>query len=380
MSMPSKFIQVMCVVTFIGLLAGCNNSGSDTVENAKISEEAENDSQAEKLELEKTAVEKRENKKPKGLYLGAKDTQYPGWFKDSFLDFQEDIAEAAEDNKRVMVLFHQENCPYCSELVEKNLSQKDIEDQLKQQFEVISLNMWGDREVVPIEGESLTEKEFAKAMKVQFTPTLLFFNEQGQLALRLNGYLPPDRFKKALDYVAGKHEKTTSFREFSAAEAPQSTSRKLHTENYFSQPPFNLQQVGNRPIAVFFEQTQCPLCTTLHEDALSDVATQEIIKKFYSFQLDMWSDQLVTTPSGKQLTAREWAKQLNVHYAPTIVLFDAEGNEIIRSEAFFKSFHTQSIFDYVASQGYKNESSFQRYISARAEHLREQGIDVDLWK
>lgn len=365
-----KSIVALMVAVFTGLSVGCNNSDSAAEATIKVTENVETNSHAEKAE----------NKNTKGLYLGARDTVYPAWFKDSFLDFQDDIAEAAEQNKRVMVLFHQENCPYCNELVEKNLSQKNIEEQLKQQFEVIALNMWGDREVVPIQGESLTEKEFAKAMKVQFTPTVLFFNEQAQLALRLNGYLPPDQFKKALDYVSGKHEKTTSFRDFSAGESLQSGSEDLHAESFFSKPPFELDQVDNRPIAVFFEQTQCPLCTTLHAEALSDEVTRKIIKNFYNLQLDMWSDQVVTIPSGKQMTAKAWAKQLNVHYAPTIVLFDAQGKEIIRSEAFFKSFHTQSIFDYVASHGYKNESSFQRYITARADHLREQGIDVDLWK
>lgn len=378
-NMRLPLFTALTFVTFVGLAVGCNSPDSDSAEGAVSYEKSPGSAEQPPI-AESHQTTQIENEKPKGLYLGARETEYPDWFKDSFLDFQEDIAEAAKQNKRVMVLFHQENCPYCNELVEKNLSQKNIEEQLKQQFEVIALNMWGDREVVPIQGESLTEKEFAAALKVQFTPTLLFFNEQGQLALRLNGYLPPNRFKKALDFVAGKHEKNTSFRTFAASQSQQSGSDLLHSEHFFSQPPFNLNEVKNRPIAVFFEQTQCPLCTTLHEQALANETTQQILGKFHNIQLDMWSDQVVTLPAGKRLTARAWAKQLNVHYAPTIVLFDADGEEIIRSEAFFKSFHTQSIFDYVASKGYQNEPSFQRYITSRADHLREQGIDVDLWK
>jgi hypothetical protein len=62
------------------------------------------------------------------------------------------------------------------------------------------------------------------------------------------------------------------------------------------------------------------------------------------------------------------------------VLFDPQGREIIRSEAFFKVFHTQGIFAYVAEGAYKTEPNFQRYLSARAEKLREQGKDVDIWR
>ena len=80
------------------------------------------------------------------------------------------------------------------------------------------------------------------------------------------------------------------------------------------------------------------------------------------------------------MTAREWAKSLDVKFAPTIVLLDDRGWEIIRSEAFFKVFHTQGIIAYASSGAYKREPSFQRYLSARADKFREQGQDVDIWR
>ena len=80
-----------------------------------------------------------------GTFLGAKPTEYPPWFKESFLEFADDIAEAAEQGKRVMLLFHQDGCPYCNLLVERNLSQKNIVDFMQSNFSVIALNMWGDR-------------------------------------------------------------------------------------------------------------------------------------------------------------------------------------------------------------------------------------------
>ena len=48
-------------------------------------------------------------------------------------------------------------------------------------------------------------------------------------------------------------------------------------------------------------------------------------------------------------------------------------------ESFSRVRRTQSLFDYVHSESYRTEPSFQRYISARADHLIEQGIDVDIW-
>jgi hypothetical protein len=63
-----------------------------------------------------------------------------------------------------------------------------------------------------------------------------------------------------------------------------------------------------------------------------------------------------------------------------VVLFDPQTGEVIRSEAFFMQFHTAAIFDYLLSGAYKAEPSFQRYLSARAERIRAQGKDVDIWR
>jgi hypothetical protein len=46
----------------------------------------------------------------------------------------------------------------------------------------------------------------------------------------------------------------------------------------------------------------------------------------------------------------------------------------------FKGFHVQSVLDYVASGAYKKQPELQRFIRERADHLREQGIVVDIWE
>ena len=109
-----------------------------------------------------------------GALLGARPTEYPEWFKQSFLDIEEDVGEAGEAGRRVIVFFHQDGCPYCNALIEEAFSRKDVEDDVKAHFDVIAMNMWGDREVLSLEGRTFTEKTFSAALKVQFTPTLVF--------------------------------------------------------------------------------------------------------------------------------------------------------------------------------------------------------------
>ena len=319
-----------------------------------------------------------------GQFLGAKPTEYPSWFKESFLEFSDDIAEAAEQGKRVMLVFHQDGCPYCNLLVERNLSQKNIVDLMQAKLDVIAINMWGDREVVTVEGEPFTEKQLAAALRVQFTPTLLFFNESGKPILTLNGYLPPDEFLTALRYVTQGQETQVTYREFVRDNLPESDGLgDLMAQPFFQAPPYDFRRQGNgsgKPLAVFFEQKQCPNCQTLHTKVLVDHQTRDLIAKYDVAQLDMWSNTPIVTPEGLQTTAKDWASALQVSFAPTIVLFDQSGQEAIRSEAWFKIFHTQSLFDYVLTESHRSQPSFQRYISDRADHLIEQGVDVNIWE
>jgi len=319
--------------------------------------------------------------KEKGEFFGAKDTEYPAWFKQSFLNLKEDIEEAGAEGKRLMMFFYQNGCPYCNAMVERNLAQKDILEKVQKHFDVIAINMWGDREVTDVDGKTYTEKTFSEHLKIQFTPTLLMWDEKGKIVLRLNGYRAPDRFIHDVNYVADKQENAVSYRDYIKANyIPKQSSKKMHAEDFFADKHDLKAIVGKgKPIAVFFEQKDCPNCDTLHSKVLPDSNIRKVLKDYHAIQLDMWSKTPVVTPTGKQTTARQWAQELDVKFAPSILVFNTQGEEIIRSEAFFKVFHTWGILNYVLDGGYKKQPSFQRYLSDQAEHLQEQGKSVDIW-
>ena len=320
--------------------------------------------------------------KNEGKFYGAKMTEYPEWFKESFLDIREDITEAAEAGKRLAIFFHQDGCPYCNALVERNLAQKDILEKAKKNFDFIDLNMWGDREVTYVNGKKYKEKDLALALKVQFTPTLLFFDEKGKVILRLNGYRSPTKFMTDMDYVIATKSKNIKYRDFVKTSARKAANKELNKQDFFQPAPYNLKKFkdAGKLHAVVFEQKDCPDCDTMHNKVMPDKTLRGIIDKFKIVQLDMWSSKTkVTTPTGKNTTARDWANELEIKFAPSIVVFNEKGEEIIRTEGQFKVFHTQGIFDYVLSGAYKKQPSFQRYLTDRADHIREQGKDVDIW-
>jgi len=316
----------------------------------------------------------------KAEFRGAGHFSVPGWFKHSFLDMPDDVAEASRSGKRLLLYFGQDGCPYCAALFNTNFSQPHIVDFTRRHFDAIDLNIWGDREVTDFSGHKLTEKELAAKLQVWFTPTILLIDEKGETVLRINGYYPPHQFLSALKYVGEKQEGKMTFPEYYAKLNPSPSKGVLHSEPFFSKPPHNLEKIASgKPLAVFFEQKDCVGCDQMHSKVLHDPETLKLIGRFNVIQLDRWGNTPVITPDGRQTTARDWASELGIAYVPSVVIFDA-GKEVIRIESFMKSFHFQSVLDYVSSGAYKKQPNLQRFIRARADALRESGVAVDIWK
>ncbi len=308
--------------------------------------------------------------------------EIPGWFQLSFLDFREDIRDAARANKRLMVYFGQDGCPYCRRLMAVNFTQKDIVDKTRRHFDALAINIWGDREVTWIDGKVRSEKAFAAFMNVQFTPTMLFLDEKGGVALRLNGYYPPHKFRAALDYVAGGNDGKIAFADYLKRNVRESDSGRLHQQAFFLTPPYRLDRArrhGGKPLAVLFEQRHCAACDEMHASAFKDPALLALIEQFDVVRLDLHGTQPVVTPGGRSFAEAGWADALQIAYTPSVVFFDTGGKEVFRIEAYLRPFHFASSFDYVASGAYREQPSFQRYIQARAERIRERGGTVELW-
>ncbi len=305
----------------------------------------------------------------------------PPWFANTFLDLREDIAEATRNGRRLLVYFGQDGCPYCKQLMVTNFSQRSIVEKTRQHFVALAVNMWGDREVTWLDGRVMTEKELARVLKVQFTPTLLFFDEKGKVVARLNGYYPPQRFEPVLDYVAGHLERRQTLGDYLRQRVREPASPVLHDEPFFLGPPYDLRrQPGAKPLAALFETTHCSPCDELHREGLQRAEVRALVGEFDVARFSLAASTTLTSPAGRATTAQAWARELGVTYTPTIVFFDRSGMEVFRIDAYLRPFHLAASFDYVAGGGYRSEPSFQRYLQTRAERLRARGETVDLWR
>lgn len=296
--------------------------------------------------------------------------QHPDWFKDSFLDLKDDLKEAVDNGKRgIIVYFGQKRCPYCRQLMEINFKMPDIVKYTRDNFDVIGIDIWSPEEVTDPAGNTMSQRDYALKMGTNFTPSLVFYDKDGNIALRLRGYYPPYQFRAALEYVAGEHYKRERFNVYLAR--GDSTLRfeaeDMVEEDFFLPPPYHLDRSkfpGERPLAVFFEQGNCHACDILHTQLLRQPAIQELFDAFDSVQLNMRGNEPVITPDGRKLSAREWANSLGVFYAPTLIFFDENGKEIIRVDSVVHFFRLRNVLNYVLSKGYLSHPSFQLWRSA----------------
>ena len=308
--------------------------------------------------------------------------EQPDWFKQSFLDLREDVAEAADAGKRVILYFYQDGCPYCARLLRENFGDREIAATAKESFDVIAINLWGDREVTDRQGRLTTEKRFAADLGVQYTPTMLLLDEDAETVLRIDGYYPPHQFHQGLRYVALARERTgEGFAEFYRQQDAAAASGALHDEPGFLGAPLRLadnRAASNRPLVVMFEQPVCAACDELHQDILQREAVAESLSGFDGAVVDTFASDVVQTPAGRELPIRDWARELGIQYTPSLVFFDAGGTEVFRTEAYLKAFHIEGAMDYVASGAYRDEPSFQRYLQGRTAELQEEGVEIDI--
>jgi thioredoxin-related protein len=154
--------------------------------------------------------------------LGAGETRYEprtegegfytwDWFLSSFLELADDLEMTTAEGKRLAILWEQDGCPYCRELHMTNLAIPEIHNYIRDNFNIVQLDIRGARDVVDFDGATLSERDLATHSAVRFTPTIQFFPESlGAMAgpsgkdaeiARMPGYLAPFHFLTFFQFV-----------------------------------------------------------------------------------------------------------------------------------------------------------------------------------
>lgn len=125
----------------------------------------------------------------------------------------------APSARPLLVLFEQKECAACDELHGRGFADRDARALLAS-FDVARLELVGAGKVITPKGKNLTAAQWARELKVAYTPTLVFFDAQGSEIFRIEAYVKPFHLVSGLDYIAsGAYRKQASFQRYLQARA-----------------------------------------------------------------------------------------------------------------------------------------------------------------
>ncbi len=127
--------------------------------------------------------------------------------RDFFASPPYDIPSLLKNKKPTAIFFEQGNCHTCDLLHTDPLS-KDTNIHELEKMNVVQLNMWANTPITLPDGSTSTAKNWAKSLGIFYTPSILFFDENGKEIIRVDSVTQFYRLWGVLDYVNRKGYKT----------------------------------------------------------------------------------------------------------------------------------------------------------------------------
>ena len=302
--------------------------------------------------------------------------EYPDWFTQSpFFDLHDDLDNArSKDKQGLMILFTTEGCSYCEMFIRKSLGNPDIASKVQDNFISLGVEIFDDTEITDPHGLSMSIKEFSKKEGVEFSPTLLFFDINGERILRAVGYQSPERFQAILDYVTGEHYRNESLKSYFARKSEKASTLVSYTslkeDAFFEKPPYALDRShfpANKPLLVIFEEPGCLECLGFHTSVLSLKEVRGVLKKFEIVRLDTTDDKtIILAPDGSRFTPKSWFNQVAFTRVPALLFFDEKGNEVLKTDALVLRQRMMNSLYYVLERAYEKDWTYQQFARSKA--------------
>lgn len=311
-----------------------------------------------------------------GKVIGSSNHEVPSWFKDSFLDISEDIEEASEKNKHFIIFLDFEGCPYCSKMLKESFEEDNKTSQfIKNNFDVIELNVKGSRELTWVDGDVLTEKDLTEKLKIQYSPTLIIFNSNKEIVARVNGYRNSTDFQYILDFIQTKSYEKIDFTTYLSSVNKKDTYAFIPNKMF---KELNDLSKIKTPVAIIFEDKSCIQCEHFHNKILTNKDVIDEFSKFTIIRVDANSTKELILPTGEKTTPKSLVEKMNLDYRPGILLYN-DKKLISTIDALLFPFHFKEVLRYVSGKHYvQYPKTYLDYLRVRQDELLKQGIDINV--
>jgi thioredoxin-related protein len=148
------------------------------------------------------------------------------FFTPTLGDLKAELDDAKRAGKRAaFVMYMRDDCPYCERMKKDILSLPAVQDAYRRQFAVLAVDTKGAVPISDFAGRPTTEKEFAAAQGVRYTPVIIFYGLDGRPLARVDGEIRSvEEFMLLADFVASGAYARMKFADYKQA-APGARTR-----------------------------------------------------------------------------------------------------------------------------------------------------------
>jgi thioredoxin-related protein len=139
------------------------------------------------------------------------------YFFNAFLgDLREELAQArASGRKGLLVMYHFEECPSCQRMRAQVLNQPEVQDWFRHEFVVIPIDIRGAQPITGLDGKTLAERDYGRAMAIRGTPTFDFYALDGtRLYRHVGGLFAPADFLLLGQFIVSGAYQGRTFKEY----------------------------------------------------------------------------------------------------------------------------------------------------------------------
>lgn len=118
----------------------------------------------------------------------------------AWISLEQARIEAAATGKTIMVFVEAEWCGICKQMRKNVFPRENIRNLVRETILPVTIDL-DSTEPVVFNGETMTERDFARKMRVSATPTTIFMDAEGQVIAHQLGYVPADRLEALLNFI-----------------------------------------------------------------------------------------------------------------------------------------------------------------------------------
>lgn len=134
-------------------------------------------------------------------------------------DLRDELREARADGRKgLLVMYHFDECPSCQRMRRAVLNRPDVQDWYRRTFRPIAIDIRGAQPITDLNGKTLSESAYGRAVAIRGTPTFDFYALDGARVYRhVGGLFDPGDFLLLGRFVATGAYTGQSFKDYRRA-------------------------------------------------------------------------------------------------------------------------------------------------------------------